>query len=753
MQHFSDDTANEPLLHKNKEISEIEKQSAKLLLTKTKTDFGCQKGDDKDKLLADDKIAKPTISDVTGITHHGVLSGVSNGLKEQKCSNSQSMSTASIHNHMNTNVFSNMEGLKNSVVAKTQILVELDAGKSTGYSPSPLIFTTAKIHTDGKMQQMEPVQVTPVPILSTIEGGVVKTETKSKESNEKPKSGQFIEINNKNITEQQSKEKKNIAVITPHVASISKLTEKPEITTTCTQNIVGSACHKPTQNASNLIGDNKEKDASTLKHVISSVSSNQTTPSQLPSINKKPQDEISISKNSQLPQESNDSSGSKLSYCTVKLTESSTSSKNLPILNKTDIHKISSSNSTKDKNYVDINKNVQAGSQHEPEERQTRYNAAALKAVDSKPNNDLNKIKEFGVKEKLSKIDSSAISPTNTSKKDKQDEKQTIIKPHLKEEAQNNIKHFSTEKSAIISTAMANNANKIIECSLAKASSPSTSYSNTNKKIEIDKTPSTSSSKKISTVISPSISPPSKKVSDSDITKASLTDTTSKVSQSAISSSTLCEIKSSTDNSKTVSSGSAFNAKNMKEDKKISTESMGSEFGLANNQSATSNTGLKSKTTGNSVIKTSNASAPNNVATVVSSISKPITTASGIKLPASSSSFTAKPVPKQSISVKTVPSGIPTVSLSVKSDTANAEISDNTDAISNLAIDTKSNITKPTNSNAKVSTTDNISVTRSALSSSSKLPSPDSTKTAAKNVTQSQDKFSGAVKDVKVSKA
>ncbi|KAI8440183.1 hypothetical protein MSG28_001573 [Choristoneura fumiferana] len=761
VQHFSDDTANEPLLHKNKEISEIEKQSAKLLLTKTKTDFGCQKGDDKDKLLADDKIAKPSISDVTKITHHCGLTGISNGLKEQKYSNSQSISTASIHNHMYTNVFGNMEGLKNSVVAKTQILVELDTSKSTGYSPSPLIFTTAKIHTDGKMQQMEPVQVTPVPILSTIEGDIAKTETKSKESSEKPKSGEFIKINNTNISEQQAKEKKNITLTPKPVASMSKLYEKHEFNTTSTQNIVASACNKPAQNASNLISDNKDKDTSTLEHYVLNVSSIQTTTSQLSNISKKSKNEILSTKISQLSQESNDSAESKLSYCTVKPTKSTISSKNLPIMNKTDIaHMISCSSSSPDKNYVDINKNIQTGSHYEPEEKQIGYNTADLKAVASKPIIDINKIKEFGigssVKEELSKVNSSPITSTKTSKQDSQDEKKTNIKPHSHEEAEYNINCLSSEKSVIISTAMANNADEVIESGSSKASSPSTSYSSTNKKYEIDKTSSTSSSKTISTEISPLINLQSKKVSNekSDIIKTGLTGTTSKIPQTAITSSTLSEMKCATNNSKILSTSPMLNFTNTKEGR-VNTEIMSSDSGLANNQSATLNTALKSKTTENSAIKTSTAATPNNVATVVSSISKPTTTASGIKLPSSITPFTGavKPVPKQSVSVKTVPSGVQTVSSSVKSSTANVDISDKIDVTSRSANKSKSNIIKPINSTSKVSTTDNIGVTSSALSSTSKLPSPCSTKTAARNVSQNQAKVSGTVLDVKVSKA
>lgn len=84
-------------------------------------------------------------------------------------------STNNIHNHMNTNVFVNQDNFKSVIPSQSQILVEIDGKRPISYNPSPMIFTTAKIHTDSKTNKMEPVQVTPVPILSTLEGSGSKS--------------------------------------------------------------------------------------------------------------------------------------------------------------------------------------------------------------------------------------------------------------------------------------------------------------------------------------------------------------------------------------------------------------------------------------------------------------------------------------------------------------------------------------------------------------------------------------------------
>lgn len=171
--HESDDAVIEPLLQKDKEKTDVANQSAKYLLTKTKTDsISDEKGNDKDKLLADSKFEKPSISCVPGITDKPSLSNVIN---DNIIVKSYVSTVAPIHNHMNTNVFGSPDAIKGIVAPKTQILVEIDGNRSSGYNPSPLIFTTAKIHTNGNIKQMEPVQMTPLPILSTIEGSVLKT--------------------------------------------------------------------------------------------------------------------------------------------------------------------------------------------------------------------------------------------------------------------------------------------------------------------------------------------------------------------------------------------------------------------------------------------------------------------------------------------------------------------------------------------------------------------------------------------------
>ncbi|XP_075972853.1 uncharacterized protein LOC142974421 isoform X1 [Anticarsia gemmatalis] len=164
LSHESDDAVIEPLLQKDKEKPEVSNQSAKYnLLSKTKTDAISEKDNDKQKLLQDDTMSSQSeirkISDtiITIPANSNVLpKGVSGHL----------------HNHMNTNVFNSPDAIK--VAVRSQILVEIDVSKQAGYNPSPLIFTTAKIHTDGKTKHMEPLQVTPVPILSTIEVSVLK---------------------------------------------------------------------------------------------------------------------------------------------------------------------------------------------------------------------------------------------------------------------------------------------------------------------------------------------------------------------------------------------------------------------------------------------------------------------------------------------------------------------------------------------------------------------------------------------------
>lgn len=164
--HESDDAVIEPLLQKDKDKSGISNSSAKHLLSKGKTDSS----DDKDKLLSS-QMERPSLT-----TAPSAIAGTSlmNGTKGNNLPKTFEHTTTTIHNHMHTNVFSSLDKAKSTVSSKSQILVEIDGNKPTSYNPSPLIFTTAKIHADGKTKHMEPVQVTPVPILSTIEGSLVK---------------------------------------------------------------------------------------------------------------------------------------------------------------------------------------------------------------------------------------------------------------------------------------------------------------------------------------------------------------------------------------------------------------------------------------------------------------------------------------------------------------------------------------------------------------------------------------------------
>ncbi|KAJ0179304.1 hypothetical protein K1T71_005016 [Dendrolimus kikuchii] len=152
----SDDGVIEPLLQKDKDKTETINQSAKYLPFKTDSEKPIQKN-----LKA---------ADVKVLTTQSSF-----GVKDTTSLKSPTSNIAPIHNHMNTNVFINQDNFKAVVPSQSQILVEIDGKKPVTYTPSPLIFTTAKIHTDGKTKQMEPVQVTSVPILSTLESSGVKS--------------------------------------------------------------------------------------------------------------------------------------------------------------------------------------------------------------------------------------------------------------------------------------------------------------------------------------------------------------------------------------------------------------------------------------------------------------------------------------------------------------------------------------------------------------------------------------------------
>ncbi|XP_047023722.1 mucin-5AC-like isoform X1 [Helicoverpa zea] len=263
--HESDDAVIEPLLQKDKEKTEtIKPQSAKFnLLTKTKTDTD-GKGSDKDKLITDKSSG---LSDTSDIKDRVVESS---NVKDNSVSKFTS-SNAPIHNHMNTNVFNSHDGLKGYVAPKSQILVEIDNSRQVGYNPSPLIFTTAKIHTDGKTKQMEPVQMTPVPILSTIEVSVIKSgintgETSGQVSSNISTGYSTISHNAKPITEQIMKpllntlqnkeidskilistEKKTVTTNAPDKISLSSLSNK-ESTLTQPKSITTSSKDNATEN-------------------------------------------------------------------------------------------------------------------------------------------------------------------------------------------------------------------------------------------------------------------------------------------------------------------------------------------------------------------------------------------------------------------------------------------------------------------------------------------------------------------------
>lgn len=154
----SDDTVIEPLLQREKEKSEP--QSAKY--------FGKGKTDSLQNKESDNKAKTTTTTGFCGTTE-SLLS-----FKDSESTKTTAGVTAPLHNYMNTNVFNTHDNAKANVTTKSQILVEINSSKQSSYTPSPLIFTTAKIHTDSKTKQMEPVLVTPVPILSTIEVNVSK---------------------------------------------------------------------------------------------------------------------------------------------------------------------------------------------------------------------------------------------------------------------------------------------------------------------------------------------------------------------------------------------------------------------------------------------------------------------------------------------------------------------------------------------------------------------------------------------------
>ncbi|KOB75529.1 Transporter [Operophtera brumata] len=155
----SDDAVVEPLLQKNTNTTS---QSAKY--------FAKAKADTVKEIskLFNDKKSQYASTSGFGTTET-LLSE-----KDQVTSKTNPSSNAPVHNYMNTNIFHSHDNSNANGTTKSELLVEINGSKQSGYNPSPLIFTTAKIHTDGKLKNMEPVQMTPAPILSTLEVSVSK---------------------------------------------------------------------------------------------------------------------------------------------------------------------------------------------------------------------------------------------------------------------------------------------------------------------------------------------------------------------------------------------------------------------------------------------------------------------------------------------------------------------------------------------------------------------------------------------------
>ncbi|CAH2091920.1 unnamed protein product [Euphydryas editha] len=212
--HESDEGIIEPLLQIEKEKAEIANRSAKYLLNKSKTDSSYERINKSSDNFA---FSENTISTPVSSTSKEICTTV----KDNQSSTSYICGTAPIHNHMNTNVFGTYDVSKGINATKSQILVEIDGCKSGSYSPSPLIFTTAKIHTDSKSKLMEPVQTTLGPILSTIEGNVVKTLTNNKEHHVNSFSIKSVNQNINKLDTKESQSSKEKPLISATIATVS----------------------------------------------------------------------------------------------------------------------------------------------------------------------------------------------------------------------------------------------------------------------------------------------------------------------------------------------------------------------------------------------------------------------------------------------------------------------------------------------------------------------------------------------------
>ncbi|XP_014355722.2 putative GPI-anchored protein pfl2 [Papilio machaon] len=172
----SDDTVNEPLLQPENDIREFN-QSAKFVSSKPKTDSTNERSDNANIGTKIQKTSPENSSENN--TFKSITTDVASA---------STSVTAPIRNYMNTNIFGVIDTTASNST-KSTLIVEIDNTKSSAYSPSPLIFTTAKIHTDNKTKDLEPLQVTPVPILSTIEGNVIKSIPSTFHSSEKHNDG------------------------------------------------------------------------------------------------------------------------------------------------------------------------------------------------------------------------------------------------------------------------------------------------------------------------------------------------------------------------------------------------------------------------------------------------------------------------------------------------------------------------------------------------------------------------------------
>ncbi|CAK1551754.1 unnamed protein product [Leptosia nina] len=226
----SDDAALVPLLQTPK--AETNVPSAKNILSKLKTESISEKD------LKNKDVEKAVTS--TSSKQNAPV----NTMEWKKSDATVVCNTTVIQNHMNTNVFGNMISASESSTPKTSILIEISEKKST-YGATPLIFTTAKIHTDNKTKTMEPLQVNPLPISSTIEGNLVKSELSFNNSNtsvlppklEKPITTTCTTMMTNKDTNQTSKAPEPTKSASNQVSIKSSLNKTPDIFKSTTANL------------------------------------------------------------------------------------------------------------------------------------------------------------------------------------------------------------------------------------------------------------------------------------------------------------------------------------------------------------------------------------------------------------------------------------------------------------------------------------------------------------------------------------